>query len=296
MRKISIDDRMKEFYEIRDRRFLTRRTPVIIRIDGKAFHTYTKGLKKPFDEGLMEDMQLTTKYLCENIQGCKFGYVQSDEISLLITDYDTLATDAWFDYCQNKMESIAASMATAEFNRLRILRELRNELFFNYNCGSDEKPDVRISDPNFLETCLPVMAQFDARAFNIPKEEVTNYFLWRMNDSSKNSISMLAQSLYSHKELQGKNGDQMQEMCFQKGINWNSIGTSKKRGTACYKVLVEKDLTDIVPLDSLQGNPKMWYRNFGQEKPIWGIMVDAWRLDFETPIFSQNRTLIDGII
>jgi tRNA(His) 5'-end guanylyltransferase len=283
---------MKEFYEIRDRRFLTRRTPVIIRIDGKAFHTYTRGLKKPFDDGLMEDMQLTTKYLCENIQGCKFGYVQSDEISLLLTDYDTFDTQGWFDYCQNKMESIAASMATAEFNRLRMLREV-NE-FINFTPKEFVAGGVHQLQVVLIDEFTP--ANFDARAFNIPKEEVANYFIWRQQDATKNSISMLAQSLYSHKELQGKNGDQMQEMCFQKGVNWNDIGTSKKRGTSCYKALVKKDLTNIISLNSLQGNPKMWHRNFEGEGPRWGVMVDAWKLDFETPIFTKERTLIENLI
>lgn len=295
---ISIDDRMKDFYERRNRRFLTRRTPVIIRIDGKAFHTYTKGLKKPFDEGLIEDMQRTMLYLCKNIQGCKFGYVQSDEISLLLTDYDTLTTDAWFDYCQNKMESIAASMATGIFNQLRFQRYLEEGISEHFNEGVNLE-DIRI---DLVDICnyMPLsdspynsIANFDARAFNVPKDDVTNYFLWRMTDASKNSISMLTQSMYSHKELQGKNGDEMQEMCFQKGINWNNIETPKKRGTSCYKELVEKNLTNIVPLDSLQGNPKMWYRNFELEKPQWGIMVDAWRLDLETPLFSKNRNFVE---
>ena len=282
MKKISIDDRMKDFYEVRNRRFLTRRTPVIIRIDGKAFHTYTRGLNKPFDEGLMEDMQLTTKYLCENIQGCKFGYVQSDEISLLLTDYDTLQTDAWFDYCQNKMESIAASMATGFFLKQRILRAI--SISEDGNWIKDYIEEVKV-------------AEFDARAFNIPKEDVANYFIWRQQDATKNSISMLAQSLYSHKELQGKNGDQMQEMCFQKGTNWNNIGTSKKRGTACYKAVGKKDLTGKIPLEKLQ-------QNRDPKDPIWeedgryGIYTASFVLDNETPIFSSNlgRTLIEILI
>ena len=90
--------RMKVNYESRSRNFLTRRVPVIMRLDGKAFHTYTRGLDKPFDEGLIEDMQQTAIHLCQNIQGAKCAYVQSDEISILITDYDTLTTDAFLVY------------------------------------------------------------------------------------------------------------------------------------------------------------------------------------------------------
>ena len=107
MSKDKIGDRMKNNYENRTKQFLTRRMPTIIRLDGKAFHTYTKGLNKPFDEGLIEDMQETTKFLCANIQGCKLGYTQSDEITLVLTDYDNLQTDAWFDYNVQKMTSIS---------------------------------------------------------------------------------------------------------------------------------------------------------------------------------------------
>lgn len=225
--------RMKNNYESRSRTFLTRRVPVIIRLDGKAFYTYTRGLDKPFDEGLIEDMQNTTKYLCENIQGVKLGYCQSDEISLLLTDYDKLTTDAWFDYKVQKMVSISASMATAKFNQLRLIR------FTKYNeevCGNhpDYLMDVEgvIWHENILDNDL---AFFDSRAFNIPKEEVSNYFKARQRDAVKNSIAMLAQSLYSHKELYKKNEAAMQELCFQKGHNWNDLDYTKKRGCTIIK-------------------------------------------------------------
>ena len=165
--------RMKENYEKRSRTYLTRRTPVILRIDGKAFHTYTRGLDKPFDEGLMEDMIETTKYLCSKIQGAKCGYVQSDEISILLTDYDNLQTDAWFDYQVQKMCSVAASMAASKFNQLRIIR------LKSYS-------DIETADK--AEVLSLPLADFDCRAFNIPKEEVANYFLARQNDAVKNSI------------------------------------------------------------------------------------------------------------
>ena len=109
--------RMKEYYENITKIKLMRRTPVIIRIDGKAFHTFTRGFKKPFDEILIKSMQETTKYLCENIQGCVLGYTQSDEISLLLIDYKNLNSSAWFDYEIQKICSIAASMATMAFNK-----------------------------------------------------------------------------------------------------------------------------------------------------------------------------------
>ena len=114
--KDSLGDRMKGYENI-SRNYLTRRIPAIIRIDGKAFHTFTRGMKKPFDRILMSTMQDVMKYLCENIQGCVFGYTQSDEITLVLTDYEKITTDAWFGYNIQKMSSIAASMASVAFNK-----------------------------------------------------------------------------------------------------------------------------------------------------------------------------------
>lgn len=222
MEKSTIMDRMKESYEIRARHYLTRRIPVIMRLDGKAFHTYTKGLNKPFDEGLIEDMQKTAIYLCEQIQGCKAAYIQSDELSFLLTDYENLNTEAWFNYEVQKMTSVSASLATAKFNQLRVCREIDN----------NDCIDPIIWKDDFLNIKL---ANFDSRVFTIPKDEVSNYFLARQLDAEKNSIAMLAQSMYSHKELHGKHGGEMQEMCFQKGVNWNDLHFSKKRGSFIVK-------------------------------------------------------------
>lgn len=209
-----IMQRMKENYENRSKYFLTRRTPVIIRIDGKAFHTFTKHLNKPFDEGLIEDMEETTKFLCKNIQGVKFGYCQSDEINLLLTDYDTLQTQAWFDYNLQKIVSISASLATAKFNELRSRRDVPNQ----------------------------TLAFFDSRAFSIPKEEIVNYFIARQKDAIKNSISMLAQSLYSSNELHKKNNKDMLQMCLDKGVDWNSLYYKKKYGCSVIKSLYVNDI------------------------------------------------------
>lgn len=218
-------DRMKESYEVRARHYLTRRIPVVMRLDGKAFHTYTKGLNKPFDEGLIEDMQKTAIYLCENIQGAKCAYVQSDEISLLLTDYDKIDTQAWFDYEVQKMVSISASFATAKFNELRLHRFIIE--------SNNALSDGECLDKIVFESIK--LANFDSRVFSIPKDDVANYFLARQLDAEKNSVAMLAQSLYSHKELHGKHGGEMQEMCFQKGHNWNDLHFSKKRGSFIVK-------------------------------------------------------------
>jgi tRNA(His) guanylyltransferase len=230
----ALGDRMKDFYENKSKTFLTRRTPVIIRLDGKAFHTYTKSLTKPFDEGLIEDMQQTAIYLCQNIQGVKAAYVQSDEISILLTDYDKIDTQAWYDYSIQKMCSVSASLATAKFNQLRYMRtEYEDSGSSSDNFGNNFAYAV-----NTYDFDIP-LAYFDSRCFSIPKEEVSNYFLWRQQDAVRNSISMLAQSLYSSKELHKVKTDGMQELCFQKGHNWNDLHFSKKRGSLIVKTTYE---------------------------------------------------------
>jgi tRNA(His) 5'-end guanylyltransferase len=230
--KDQLGDRMKTFYEDRFRTKLPRRAYTIIRVDGKAFHTYTKGLNRPFDDGLIEDMNLTAAFLCKNIMGAKLAYVQSDEISILITDFDTQDTQSWFDYNVQKMTSIAASLATSEFNRLRIERQFSVHMI-------DENGRAHYS-LNLEEMKSIKMAQFDARVFQIPSRiEVENYLIWRQQDAVRNSISSVAQSLYSHKELNGVKTNEMQEMIFQKGINWNDYDFRKKRGAVIGKVEAE---------------------------------------------------------
>jgi tRNA(His) 5'-end guanylyltransferase len=171
-------------------------------------------------------MNNTMKYLCANIQGCKLGYTQSDEITLLLTDYTTLTTDAWFGYGVQKMCSIAASMATLMFNKY--FRDAINKKF----TGTIEDFDHFKA----LSMARDKGAMFDARCFNIPKEEVVNCFIWRQQDATRNAIQMLGQSNFSHKELQGKSCNMIQDMLMtQKGINWNDFPTYLKRGSACIK-------------------------------------------------------------
>ena len=220
--KDELSTRMKSYYEDRTRYYLPRRAYTILRLDGRSFHTYTRGLKRPFDDGLMVDMNTTAEYLCKNIQGAKFAFVQSDEISILLTDFDELTTDAWFDGNIQKMASVSASMATSKFNQLRWCR------YFNerYNNTPDEFGWVWV-----MNAAQQKLAEFDSRVFTIPsKTEVANMMIWRQQDTVRNSISSVAQSLYSHKELNGKNTNQMQEMIFQKGINWNEYNPKYKRG------------------------------------------------------------------
>ena len=137
--KDALGTRMKENYENVAKSKLVRRMPVAIRIDGKAFHTFTKGFNKPFDKVLMQAMQRTTEYLCKNIQGCVFGYTQSDEISLILVDYKKLNSSAWFDYQVQKMCSVAASMATMAFNKyfLEIVMNIEDNVAQEYETHGD---------------------------------------------------------------------------------------------------------------------------------------------------------------
>ena len=268
--------RMKEFYEQVSKTKLVRRMPVAIRIDGKAFHTFTRGFKKPFDEVLIKTMQETTKYLCENIQGCVLGYTQSDEISLVLVDYQKLDTSAWFDYEVQKICSIAASMTTMAFNKL--FRKNVESWWTTPFVGITKECQNRESLYRIYQIAVEKGAMFDARCFNIPKEEVTNLIYWRQLDATRNSIQMVGQANFSHKELQNKTCNMIQDMLHeQKGINWNDYPTVCKRGTACIK---EYDYTDM----------NVMYYPYLKPK-------GKWVLDTEMPILKgEDRAYIDDLI
>lgn len=258
----SLGDRMKENYEDRTRFSLMRRAYTFIRIDGKAFHTYTKGCKRPFDDDLITDMDETAKYLCENVQGAKLAYIQSDEISILMTDFDKLTSDAWFDNNLQKIASISASLATAKFNQLRMLRILNN------------------NSKVVFET-IP-LAHFDSRVFQVPtRTESENHLIWRQQDATRNSISMAAQSVYSHKALEGKSGSDKQEMLFQKGVNWNDYPIKYKRGRVVRKQIFLNDQ----PVDALPDplDPEAKVRN-------------KWIVDENIPIFTQEIEYLNKLI
>ena len=279
MNKDSLGDRMKQYENI-PKNQLMRRQPVIIRIDGKAFHTFTRGFKRPFDDILIKSMQETMKYLCENIQGCKMGYCQSDEISLLLTDYENINTAAWFDYQVQKMCSIAASMATLAFNRSfsKTFYKWGNENLPDWDMGGTNKPvdEKLIKLCNIYESASEKGAMFDARCFSIPKEEVCNYFLWRQMDCTRNSINMVAQTNFSHKELQGKSCNEMQNMLLtKKNINWNDFSTPEKRGSCCIK-------------DGISQHVDMKTNQISTKK--------VWRIDYDIPIFTENREYIESLI
>lgn len=282
--------RMKNNYETVTKYRLTRRMPVIIRIDGKAFHTFTRGFKRPFDHILMSSMQETMKYLCENIQGCVLGYHQSDEISLLLIDYQTLSSDAWFDDEVQKICSISASMATMAFNKI-FKREV--DKFCDKNRDSIDVECIKYR--SLLLKACSVGAMFDSRCFNIPKEEVTNYFYWRQLDASRNSIQMVGQANFSHKELHKKSCNMIQDMLMlEKGINWNDFSIPEKRGTLCYKIryfIPQEELSDGVNEDTLVP------RTLDPEETEYGVYRTKYIVDEEIPIFSgSGREIVEMFV
>jgi tRNA(His) guanylyltransferase len=218
--KDSLGDRMKGQYENRTRFMLPRRTYTIIRLDGKAFHTYTRGCERPFDLGLMGHMDETAKYLMSECQGAKLAFVQSDEINIVLTDFDAIQTSAWFDGNIQKMASVSASAATAKFNQLR--------------------PENGL-------------AMFDSRVFTIPDPiEVENYMIWRQQDATRNSIQMAGQSMFSPKELHGVSTDALQELMWsQRGVNWNDYPEGFKRGRCIVREAYKVD-APLSPTDTCE--------------------------------------------
>lgn len=199
----SLGDRMKT-YEAASRYVLPRRTYTIIRVDGRSFHSYLRHAEKPYDFTFIEDMGYVAVTLCEEISGAVFAYHQSDEISVLVQDFDAPGTQAWFGGVLSKVVSVSASTASTRLYSRR--------------------PGV-------------VLPLFDSRAFTIADpSEVANYFIWRQRDAVRNSISMAAQAHFSAKQLHGVNTSQMQEMLWsQKGINWNDYPDEAKRGQVVVK-------------------------------------------------------------
>ena len=282
--------RMKTFYEQIPKTKLMRRCPVAIRIDGKAFHTFTRGFQKPFDEVLIKSMQETMKYLCENIQGCVLGYTQSDEITLILIDYKKLTSSAWFDYEVQKICSIAASMATMEFNKFFF----ENSKRYMDKYGYPKETMIKYGDKMLTYVkAVNKGAMFDARCFNIPKEEVTNLIYWRQLDASRNSIQMVGQANFSHKELQNKSCNDIQDMLMaQKGINWNDLPTYQKRGSCCVKREFWIDKND----------GEEFSKEYSEALDRTAIDENAikrteWIIDTDIPIFrNEGREYIDRLV
>jgi tRNA(His) 5'-end guanylyltransferase len=201
----SLGSRIKRYEKVYDQS-LTPRSCLFIRVDGKAFHSYAKKAERPFDWDIVQAMALAAQETAEHMQGFKAAYIQSDECTFLLTDFDNLETQGWFDYRLNKVLSITASMFTAYFNQA-------------------------IHGTQFYKKNNPDPALFDARAFIVPREEAPNVFIWRQRDWERNSVQMVARSLYSHKECNNKKITELHDMIFAKGKNWAKLDAILKNGT-----------------------------------------------------------------
>jgi tRNA(His) guanylyltransferase len=202
--------RMKEYEQVTQTR-LSRRVPVIIRVDGKAFHTLTRGLDRPFDAGFIHCMEVAAIALCKQVQGCQMAYVQSDEISLLLTDWDRYDTDAWFDYRIQKIASVASSIAAVHFNST-----------FHAKHRHDRHREK--------------VGYFDARVFNVPMHEAINYFIWRQIDWIRNSVHMLGRAHFSAKQLHRQSGLKVRGMLEEEGVRWEEQPIHLQRGTVIRKL------------------------------------------------------------
>ena len=282
--------RMKA-YENCYRIYFPRRQALIMRLDLRAGHTYTKGFRRPFDKIFAQCIQHTMKKLCENIEGAKFGYCESDEISIALTDYETINTEPWFGNNLQKIVSISASMASLFFKEK--MREIVSDLLYSWsnidwNNEAEMKenedrlrslygmPESREEWDEYVHIIQSAdcnkYAVFDCRVFLIPREEIVNYFYWRELDCSKNSIQMAAQSQFSHKELQGLDCNKLQEKLFQeRGINWaKDYPNEFRNGASCYKRMI-----DVFGLDGSVVQRNKWY------------------IDLNTPVFTQDRNYIE---
>ena len=212
---MTLGNRIKEYEKV-SYHLALKRMPLIIRVDGKSFHTFTKEMQKPFDPHLIDSMIYAAKQVAKEMQGFKVAYIQSDEVTFCLTDYDTLETQGWFNYELPKIISISASMMT---------------LYFNANM-------------NILKNAF-----FDSRAFNVPKEDIVNTFLWRAKDWERNSLQMYCRYFFSHKEIYKKNKNDIHNMLHNIGKNWTKdLSDREKNGTFLLKMDKGiKERSDILP-------------------------------------------------
>lgn len=278
---MSLGDRMKR-YEDQYRVYLKKKTAVIIRLDGKAFHSFSRGMVRPFDDVLMSSMQETMLYLCSHIQNCVFGYTQSDEITLVLLDDKNEKTDPWFGNNLQKIASVSASMATMQFNKVFE----RKASLVGYDCATDI--EIYGSCDQETDKLAKVYAKaadkgalFDSRAFQLPKFEIVNNLIWRQQDAIRNSIQMVGFSQFGTAEMYKKNTRDVREMLLEKGIDWENFTTSQKRGTCCYKV----ESQEVIP-DRTSPNPD----------DTITVTRKKWVIDNETPEFVTNKKFIEDII
>lgn len=264
----SLGDRMKN-YENAYRVYLPNRLPVIVRVDMRSGHTYTRGFQRPFDSYMHKAMVETTKALCAEVSGCKMAYTQSDEISLLVTNNDTIETQPWFGNNLQKIVSLTAAKASIAF------QTAMNKIYLNTTTYID---DINSNYTTYIAHLNNVM--FDSRAFILPEDEVVNYFIWRQQDAIRNSIQMAARACFSHKECDNKNCDELQEMLFQKGINWNDYKVWEKRGICIKKTELMMPIVYGKSINNLTSQV---------------VKRTRWVEDDNTPIFTKHREYIDSL-
>ena len=258
----SLADRMKAYEDIDCAQHLIPNLPVCIRVDGKAFHAWCRGLERPYDTRLQHVMDEVTAELVD-MTDAVIGYTHSDEISLILWNYGILNSDIYFHGRRDKLVSVLASAATWHFHRALLA---------------------------YLPAKVGKLALFDCRAWNIlTPHEAINYLLWREQDATRNSISMAAQAYYSPKQLHGKNGKEMQEMLFQKGINWNDYDARCKRGAYWKRLLVSRpftaaELTELPPKHEARTNPDLLVQRHvmsGLALPSLGKIANQYAVIFE---------------
>ena len=268
---------MKSKYEDVFRHTIPQRTYGLLRIDGKAFHTFTKGLPRPFSQDLTDALDHAAIALCNQMQGARFAYGQSDEYSFLFTDFEDINTEMWFKGNVQKIASVAASIFTAHFNA-KWQEIVQNGYVFVDKCNLP-----RENGPERKKKFIGKLAMFDARVFVIPgRTDVINYFVWRQQDASRNSLSMLASTYYSSKELHGKKAADMHEMLHRKGQNWNNWDTNFKRG----RVIKRISTTRIA---------KFVHKSSGKtlERPV---NETPFAVDNDIPVFTQNHDYLEGLV
>lgn len=266
-----LDIRMKGYEKVMDQK-LIKRSPVIIRLDGRSFHTFTRGFRKPFDDILIDTMQQTALYMCQNVQNCVLAYTQSDEISLLLIDYKNLDTQPWFDNRIQKIVSTSAALASDKFKEAfkNNIEKFGYENIPDWDMGGTNEwlTDQQHRDLDYIQKLYNAIDKkykgFDSRCFNLSKDEVANYFFWRQQDCIRNSLQMVAQSNFSQAELQNKNTAAIKKMLLEKHIDWeNDFETHKQCGTCCVK------------------------NNSG----------DYWRIDNQIPVFrNEGRDYINELV
>lgn len=231
----TLKDKCEYFRSLTDYK-LTPNSYVIAMLDGRSFSKMIKNkYKKPFDETFISIMNEVAEYLVKNIQGAKFAYTQSDEISILITDFDTPETDAAFGYRICKLQSILASMAAAKFNQLALLYDIEPRLYDN--CKTDSEETVYRAQEVLDALKNQRLVEFDCKVWSVPDYNTAFcHFLWRQNDCIRNSKQQAAQTYLSHKELMGKQTDEQVELLLnEKGIDWNNYTDGEKYGRIIYK-------------------------------------------------------------